>query len=135
MVAISATSSATQSLQQSLLQGKVAQAKRDAERAESQAQDLRQQADRAEEEAQSSRANYRQVREQSASAQSATYDSPRQNQASEVPLKTQDFLVRMYTAAADKFASSGNPLKTDSSSSPVKNGLGQSTGRIVNIHT
>ena len=133
MVAINATSSASQSLQQTLLQSKVAQAKQDAERAESQAQDLRQQAEKAEQDAQKSRTNYNQTKQQ-ADAAMATYTSPSAASESAVPKKTQEFLVRMYTAAADKFAAGGNPLKSNPNSAPVKNFLGQATGRIVNIN-
>lgn len=132
MVAITAASSASPSLQQTLLQSKVAQARQEAERAESQAQSLRQQADQAEQDAQTSRANYTQTKQQ-ADAATDTY-SPRSTSASSaVPEKTQDFLVRMYTAASDKFSASGNPLKTDPGSAPVKNYLGQATGRIVSV--
>lgn len=134
MVAITATSSASQSLQQTLLQSKVAQAKQEAERAENQAQDLRQQANEAEQDAQKSRANYLRTKQQADAAAQATYAAPSAAARSAVPEKTQEFLVRMYTAAADKFAASGNPLKSNPNSTPIKNYLGQATGRIVNVN-
>ncbi len=132
MVAITATNAASPSLQQTLLQSKVAQARQEAERAENQAQSLRQQADQAEQDAQSSRANYTRTQQQ-ADAATSTY-SPRSGiERSAVPEKTQDFLVRMYSAASDKFSASGNPLKSDPGTAPVKNYLGQATGRIVSV--
>jgi hypothetical protein len=133
MVALRATDSSTLSLQQSLLQSRVAQAKRDAEQAETQAQSLRQQADRAEKDAQASRSTYQQTREQALRGEAATYSVPGRSGTSAVPTKTQDFLVRMYNATADKFAAAGNPLKSASSPASSKNALGQTTGRIVNI--
>jgi len=133
MVAITATSAASTSLQQTLLKNKVAQARQDAERAESQAQSLRQQADEAEQDAQSRRSVY-DLTKQQADASAATYAPPGAAVRSAVPEKTQEFLVRMYTAAADKFAAGGNPLKSNADSPPVKNYLGQATGRIVNVN-
>lgn len=134
MVAITATSTASPSLQQTLLHSKVAQARREAEQAEDQAQNLRREADQAEKDAQQSRTRYHQT-QQKAADYDATYSAPSRTQRSEVPRQTQDFLVRMYNATAEKFAASGNPLKSNTNSSAVKNGLGQSIGRIVNLHT
>ena len=131
MVAITATSTASPSLQQTLLQSKVAQARQEAEQAESQAQSLRQQADQAEQDAQSSRANYTQTKQQADAA--STYSPRSATGRSAVPERTQDFLVRMYSAASDKFSAGGNPLKADPNSAPVKNYLGQATGRIVSV--
>lgn len=133
MATIGATNSATLSLQQSLVLGRVEQAKRQAEVAERQAQDLRQQADQAEQDAQASRENYRQTRAQAARAEPATYSLRQGANRSEVPEKTQDFLVRMYSAASDKFAASGNPLKSDPEAATSKNALGQTTGRILSV--
>lgn len=133
MVALRATDASTLTLQQTLLQNRVAQAKREAEQAETQAQSLRQQADRAEKDAQASRSNYRQTRDEAQRAQAAIYSPPGRSGTSAVPAQTQDFLVRMYSATADKFAAAGNPLKSESSPASSKNALGQTTGRIVSI--
>ena len=62
-----------------------------------------------------------------------TYTSAVKGRTAEVSPATQDFVERMYKATSQKFAESGNPLKTSANSSPVINVQGQSTGRIVNI--
>ena len=61
------------------------------------------------------------------------YASPRLASQSQVDPPTQEFLVRMYTAASDKFAAAGNPLKSDPNAPAGKNTLGQTTGRILSV--
>jgi hypothetical protein len=136
MLAITATNSTTPSPQAALAKARVAQADRDASQAEKHAQDLRSQADTAELEAQQRQSNARALAARNSndsSANDVTYASPRKPNPSEVPQRTQDFLVSMYGASSEKFAASGNPLKTDVNALPVRNSQGQSTGRIVNL--
>lgn len=132
MVAITATNSLTPSPQAALGRARVEQAKREADQAEANAQDLRAQADSAELDAQKSQAHAKEVALRNRQSD-PTYAPQLNASKSEVPEKTQDFLVRMYSASSQKFANSGNPLKTNPNAAPVRNTQGQTTGRIVNI--
>jgi len=132
MGVISATNSATPSLQLALGRNRLEQARRDADQAEANAKDLRNQANKAEQEAQKSQEN---VREQAARNQQldSTYDSQLKNSTAVVPLKTQEFLVGLYNATSENRAASGNPLKAKAAPASVLNSQGQATGRIVNV--
>jgi len=132
MVAITATSSATPSLQVTLGGARLEQARREADQAEANARDLRAQADDAEQQAQRSQDNVRQVSARTQQDE-ATYAQPRKNSTSDVPLKIQKLIEQMYGAISDKRAQSGNPLKSDVNAAPVVNIQGQATGRIVNV--
>lgn len=132
MVAITATNSATPPSQVALGRARVAQARQEAEQAEAKAQDLRSQADAAELDAQKSQQRARQVAMQTLQAD-PTYTPQLAASKSAVAPKTQDFVVRMYSASASKFAQAGNPLKMQPDAAPVLNAQGQATGRIVNI--
>ena len=135
MVAITATNSATPSLQASLSMVRLEQAKREADTAEAKAEDLRARANDAEREAQDRKDN---VRELSANKTNdplarSTYNAPSKSSTAAVPVATQEFLVRMYKATSPQFAASGNALKDDSKAAPAINTLGQATGRILNL--
>jgi hypothetical protein len=131
MATISATNSATVSLQSVLNRSRLEQARRQADQAEAEARDLRSQADQAEQDAQQGQQKVRSI--SSEIAKSATTYSPKvQGSQPEVPEQTQDFLVRLYQATSQKFADSGNALKTDANAPPVVNSQGQATGRILN---
>jgi type II secretory pathway pseudopilin PulG len=132
MVAITATSTATPSLQSALNRSRVEQAQREADQAEANAQQLRAQASEEERKAQDGQVKVRTLTAQ-ASQSDTTYTSAVKGSTSEVPPATQDFIERLYKATSQKFADSGNPLKTTANSLPVINVQGQSTGRIVNI--
>lgn len=134
MVAITATNSTTPSLQAALGRAKLQQARREAEQAEDNAQDLRKQADAAEQEVQKSQAKVRSAAAQTQRDAAVTYAAPQQNSPPEVPTATQDFLVRLYSAASQKRSDSGNALKSNPAAPPVINSQGQTTGRIVNVH-
>lgn len=132
MVAITATSSATPTLQSTLNRARVDQARREAEQAESNAQSLRAQANEEERKAQDGQNKVRELTAQSRTTD-ATYTASVKGARSEVPAQTQDFLERLYKAASQKFADGGNALKTNADAKPVVNSQGQSTGRIVNV--
>ena len=132
MVAITATNSATPSPQALQVKARLEQARREADQAESNAQTLRSEADAAELDSERSQQNVRELTTRSRQSD-ATYVSQLKSGTSAVPQKTQDFLVDMYSAASDKFAASGNALKTNPKAAPVVNTQGHSTGRIVNI--
>jgi hypothetical protein len=132
MVAITATNSATPSVQASVGRARLAQARREAEQAEANARDLRAQADDAERQAQSSQENVRRLSSRNRQEE-VTYAQPRTSSTSEVPIKVQKLIEQMYSATSDKRAESGNALKTNVNASPVVNSQGQATGRIVNV--
>ncbi len=132
MVAITATNSATPPPQLAMSKARVSQARQEAEQAEARAQELRSQADAAEIDAQKSHQRARTVAAQSRQSD-PTYAPALATNKAEVEPKTQDFLVRMYSASASKFSEAGNPLKSQPNAAPVVNNQGQSTGRIVNI--
>lgn len=132
MVAITATNSATPSVQASVGRARLAQARREAEQAEANARDLRAQADDAERQAQSSQENVRRLSSRNRQEE-VTYAQPRTGSTSEVPIKVQKLIEQMYSATSEKRAESGNALKTNVNASPVVNSQGQATGRIVNV--
>jgi hypothetical protein len=131
MVAITATNSATPSIQTSLGRARVEQARRQADQAEATARDLRSQADEAERQANSSEDNLHKVTAR-VQQEEVTYKPP-DNNAPEVPLKVQKLIEQMYSATSEARAQSGNPLKTQANAAPVVNNQGHATGRIVNI--
>lgn len=132
MVAITATNSATPSVQVALGKARLDQARREADRAEAKAQSLRDQADAAELDAQKSKENARELSTQKQPTE-VTYTSPRNSVTSAVSKKIQDFLVDLYSDSQQKRASSNNTLKTNANSAPILNSQGQSTGRILNL--
>ena len=132
MVAITATNSATPSLQAAPDRAKLAQAQRQANRAEDNAQQLRAEADQAEQQSQRSRDNVAQAAS-NVRQQDSTYDAPSRPRASEVPVKVQNFIENLYRATSQKRADSGNALKNAADAPPVINSQGQATGRILNL--
>ncbi len=132
MVAITATNSATPSLQAALGRAKLAQAQRDASQAEDNAKQLRAQADQAETQSQQSQERVNQIASNNRQ-QANTYGAPSRARASEVPVKVQDFIESMYRATTQKRLDSGNALKSDANTPPVINSQGQATGRILNL--
>jgi uncharacterized protein (UPF0333 family) len=132
MVAITATNNATPSLQLALSQARLDQARRDADQAEANAKNLRTQADQAEQESQSRQNDVQSLTRQTSQVQS-TYSASTTNTPSAVPVETQEFLVRLYSATSQKFADSGNALKSSPNAASVLNTQGQTTGRILNI--
>jgi dTDP-4-amino-4,6-dideoxygalactose transaminase len=132
MVAITATNSATPSLQAALGRAKLAQAQREASQAEDNAKQLRAQADEAEQQAQQSRNKVTQVASNNRQPDT-TYGAPSQPRFSEVPVKVQNFIENLYRATSQKRAESGNALKTNDDAPPVINNQGQATGRILNL--
>lgn len=132
MVAITATNSATPSLQAALGRAKLAQAEREASAAEGKAKQLRSQANEAESQAQNRQGNVSRVAAAIRDEQDRTY-RPDPSRASEVPVKVQNFIERMYRATDQQRADSGNALKADAEAPPVINTQGQATGRILNL--
>lgn len=133
MVAITATNSATPSLQAALGRAKLAQAQREADQAEGTAKQLRAEADQAEQQAQERQGKVAQIASSSNRQNEATYRLPSTVQVSEVPVKVQNFIENLYRATSQKRADSGNALKTNADAALVINTQGQATGRILNI--
>lgn len=106
MVAIAATNSATPSLQASLSQTRLQQARREADQAEAKAQNLRAQANTAESEAQRSQGRVREL-----SSSSAPTDPTYQ-------VKRTPNIIQLHAAT---------PLYS------AQNTQGQATGRIINL--
>lgn len=132
MVAITATNSATPSLQAALGRAKLAQAQREANQAEDNASQLRAQVNQAEQQSQRSQDKVAQVAS-TVRQQDSTYDAPSRPHASEVPVKVQNLIENLYRATSQKRADSGNALKNAVDAPPVINSQGQATGRILNL--
>jgi hypothetical protein len=130
MPAITATNVSTPSQSLALSKARIEQARREADSAEDRAQDLRAQADEAERDAQERNEKARKLGNASSDS---TYTSALRSSSSAVPVATQTFLERMYTATSAKFAAQGNALKEDAAAAPVLNAQGQATGRILNL--
>ena len=74
------------------------------------------------------------VQAQAIAAYQATYRAPSQTGNSQVPAKTQDFLLRLYQSSSGKFAAAGNALNANNAP-PVINAQGEAIGRILNLST
>ena len=133
MVAITATTSATASLQAALGQAKLAQAQREADQAEGNAKQLRAEADQAEQQAQERQGKVSQIVSSGNRQSEPTYSTPASVRVTEVPVKVQNFIENLYRATSQKRADVGNALKTDADAPPVINSQGQATGRILNL--
>lgn len=131
MVAITATSTSSPSLQSVLNRSRIERARREADQAETNAQQLRAQADAEERKAQQGQEKVRELTAQGRQTDN-TYTAAVKGNTSAVPTQTQDFLVRLYKATSQKFADNGNALKSNSNAGPVVNAQGQATGRILN---
>ena len=133
MFAITATTSATPSLQAALGRAKLAQAQREADQAEGNAKQLRAEADQAEQQAQERQGKVSQIASSGNPQSESTYSTPASGRVTEVPVKVQNFIENLYRATSQKRADVGNALKTDADAPPVINSQGQATGRILNL--
>lgn len=131
MAALAATSSATPSLQSALMLGRLQVARREAQQAESNVQELRAQVDAAVVEYDQRQQQVRTLSDQSAQSD-ATYESQVRSGVA-VPVKTQEFIVGLYQATRSSRQADGNGLKSNPAAAPVVNTQGQATGRIVNF--
>ncbi len=132
MAGLAAINNATPSLQSTLIRSRLDAARREAEQAQANVQELRTQVEAAERDSQK-----RQEKVQSLSGQAqqadTTYRAKSQAASSALPVKTQEFIVGLFGATNAKRLATDSGLKTNPSSSPVVNSQGQSTGRIVNL--
>ncbi len=132
MAALAATSSATPSLQSSLIRNRLQAARREADQAQANVQTLRAQVDAAETTAQKTQGKVRSLTSQ-AGQTDPTYKAAVQASPSAVPVKTQELLFGLYDATSAKRQATGNGLKNNPDAAPVRNTQGQATGRIVNM--
>lgn len=131
MVAITATNSTTPSLQASLSKTRLQQARREAEQAESVAQNLRAQVTNAESEVQRSQGRVRALTASGPTAE-PTYRAPNETAPSGLRPENQNLLVDLYQRASALRGPASNPLLA-TNAPPVQNTQGQTTGRIVNV--
>lgn len=136
MAALAATSSATPSLQSSLIRSRLETARREADKAQANVQNLREQVDAAESESNKRQNSVRVLTTQAnqASQTDPTYKSRLQNNQPGVPVKTQEWLFSLYNETNAKRQTTGSGLKTNPDATPVLNTQGQATGRIVNLN-
>lgn len=132
MVAISATNSAMPSLQASLSKTRLLQARREADEAETTAQNLRAQANNAESEAQRSQGRVRSLSASNANA-NPTYEAKREPAESGLRPESQNLLIDLYQRSSALRGTNVNPLQSSPAFPPVQNTQGQATGRIVNL--
>ncbi|WP_210546869.1 hypothetical protein [Rhodoferax sp. PAMC 29310] len=132
MALISATNTATPSLQSVLTKNRLAQARQQANQAEANAEDLRARANEAEQEAAQS-----QGRVQALSRQQQQNDPTYRQKASRseggFSPQTQEVLVTSYAASATNRTATNSALKSDAFAIPVTNSQGDLTGRIVDL--
>lgn len=133
MLALPATSNATPSLQGTLNRSRAEATRRAADQLESQAQSLRAQADQQEAQNTNDSPTRAPAASPAQTGEAVTYIAQLKSAKAAVPPATQDFLLRLYKATSQKFADSGNALKTDQNAPAVVNAQGQATGRILNI--
>jgi type II secretory pathway pseudopilin PulG len=132
MVSIAATNTATPSLQMAFNGARLDRTRRQAEDARSELEGAKAENERAEQYLQDKRDKLRSSATYSALIDT-TYISQLRAYRSAVAPATQEFLLRMYAAASEKFAATGNALKSNANSRPFINTLGQATGRIVDL--
>jgi hypothetical protein len=132
MAGLAATNSATPSMQSALIRGRLEAARRDAEQAQANVQELRAQVDAAETESQKRQEKVRTLSGEASQAD-PTYSARHQASSTAVPVKTQQFIVGLFNATSDKRVASGVNLKVNPNAGPVINNQGQATGRIVNV--
>lgn len=132
MATISATSTSATAIQASLAKTRLAQALREADQAQSTANDLRAKADNADREAQQKQNNVRDLAARSRQLD-VTYDRQLRSNKAELPLKTQDLLANLYSSTNQINALKGATDEKSASPFIIVNSQGQATGRIVNV--
>jgi hypothetical protein len=132
MAGIASTNSATPSMQSALIRGRLEAARREAQQAQANVQELRAQVDAAETESQKRQEKVRTLSGEASQAD-PTYSARQQASSTAVPVKTQEFIVGLFNATSDKRVATGASLKANPAASPVINNQGQATGRIVNV--
>jgi chromosome segregation ATPase len=132
MAGLAPTSSATPSVQSALIRGRLEAARREAEQAQANVQELRSQVDAAETE---SRKRQDKVQTLNGQAQQVdpTYGAKAKDTDSSVPIKFQERTANLTDATKTERPVTGSSIKLYPDTTPVINSQGQSTGRIVNV--
>jgi hypothetical protein len=127
MVAITATNSATPSLQASLNQSRLEQARRDADQAEANAQQLRKRADEAEQDSEKNQQNVRELAARGRQLDS-TYTTDLRARRTSIPLPTD---ASQSVTPDSRFISVAQPGKTNSLGLPVLNLQNKAIGQNI----
>jgi Tfp pilus assembly major pilin PilA len=132
MALVSATNTATPSLQSVLSKNRLAQARQQATQAEVNAEDLRARANEAEQDAAQSQGRVQALSRQQQQSD-PTYRQKTSRSEGGFSPATQEVLVTAYAASAANRLASNSTLRTDVQASPVTNSQGDLTGRIVDL--
>ena len=133
MAALAATNSATPSLPRTLILSRLEAARREADQAQANVQNLRAQVDAAEAESQNRQDKVRSLSSQASQAD-PTYNLRVPSSQSVLPVKTAQFLFEQDDAASDKKEQpTSNRFKNIIDTASVFNTQGLTAGRIVNI--
>jgi hypothetical protein len=132
MALISATNTATPSLQSVLTKNRLAQARQQANQAEANAENLRARANEAEQEAAQSQGRVQTLSRQQPQSDPTYHQKASRSEGGFSP-QTQEVLVTAYAASAASRATTNSALRTDTLASPVTNSQGNLTGRIVDL--
>jgi outer membrane receptor for monomeric catechols len=132
MAGLAATNSATPSVQPTLIRSRLEAARRDADQAQANVQELRAQVDAAETESQKRQDKVRTLNGQAQQAD-PTYSAKVQDTASAIPIETQERMVGLSDATLTQPLANASGINTSPGATPVINSQGQSTGRIINL--
>lgn len=132
MVALAATNSATPSLPRTLILSRLEAARREADQAQANVQNLRAQVDAAETQSQNSQAKVRNLTSQ-AKQPDPTYGTRVQTGGAVSPVKTQQWLSGLIDTRNQDSQMIRNGFNDKPSAAPVFNTQGLAAGRIVNI--
>lgn len=133
MAALAATNSATPSLPRTLILSRLEAARREADVAQANVQNLRAQVDAAEAESQNRQDKVRSLANQ-ASQTDPTYGTRVQTGASALPVKPLQFRAELNEAGITESLAIRNGFKSKPGAAPVFNIQGLTAGRIVSIN-
>jgi hypothetical protein len=127
MVAIAATNSATPSLQAALNQSRLEQARRDADQAEANAQQLRKRADEAEQDSEKNQQNVRELTARGRQLDS-TYTTALRAGRTAIPVPAD---ASQSVAPGSRFINVAQPVKTNALGLPVLSSQNKAIGRNI----
>ncbi|TXT41069.1 MAG: hypothetical protein FD135_650 [Comamonadaceae bacterium] len=135
MAALSATNSATPSLQTSLIRSRLAAARREAEQAQANEDRLRQQVSEAESQTQQSQDKVRSLSSQAnqATQTASTYTSRTKPSQAVAQGKTQTWLSGLHNAISAQQNAADSGLQTRINTPLMSYAQGKTTGRILNL--
>ncbi len=135
MAALAAISSATPSLQSTLIRSRLEVAKREADLAQEEVSRLRDQVQQAEDTYSNRQDQVRRLSTQASDVGQTdpTYQTQVQRIEPQVSADTQTLLVGMYAATSAKRSAAGNALMDNPFTPAVINTRGEATGRVLSI--